>query len=61
MSLHGYRLRTPGVNKSLGRAQARYARLCGPVEIIQAADPEKLKALRAKQKEMNKRREANGI
>lgn len=61
MSFGKYNLRTPGVNKSLGRAQARYSRLCGPVEIVQKADPEKLKAYRAKQKEAKKRREANGL
>lgn len=53
-----YRLRTPGVNKSLGRAQARYARLCGKVVIKKAGDPEKLKEYRKKQKEFRKRYES---
>ena len=48
-----YKLRSPGVNKALGKAQARYQRLCGSVEIIQKADPEKLKQWRKKQKESN--------
>lgn len=56
-----YNLRSPGVNKSLGRAQARYSRLCGPVEIIQKADPDKLKALRKKQKEANRIQKANKL
>ena len=52
-----YKLRIPGVNKSLGRAQARYARLCGDVVIKKAGDPEKLKAYRKKQKEFRKKYE----
>lgn len=54
MSFGKYRLRTPGVNKSLKRARARYNRLCGDVVIIQEHDPERLKEYRAKQKALNK-------
>ena len=56
MSFGKYRLRTPGVNKSLSRARQRYNRLCGDVVIIKEADPEKLKEYRSKQKEFNKRK-----
>jgi hypothetical protein len=56
-----YNLKSPGVGSSLGKARARYHRLCGEVTIVQKANPEKLKAYRAKQKRENQRRKSNGI
>ncbi len=51
-----YKLRNPGARSSLGKAQARYNRLCGKVIIVQKADPDKLKAHRAKQRALRKKR-----
>lgn len=56
-----YNLKKPGAHPGPGRARERYNRLCGEVTIVQKADPEKLKAYRAKQKRENQRRKSNGI
>ena len=58
-----YNLRSPGVNRSLAKAANRASRLNGKVVVVQKADPEKLKAYRAKQREfknkVQKWRESN--
>ena len=49
-----YRLRSPGVDKSLAKAASRAKRLNGKVVIVQKADPEKLFNYRTKQRERRK-------
>ena len=56
-----YRLRSPGVTSSLGKAKNRYNRLCSDVEVIQKADPEKLKQIRQRQKKKNQEIKENQI
>lgn len=51
MSFGKYRLKSPGVSRSLGKARDRYNRLCGEVVIVKKGDPEKLKAYRKRQRE----------
>jgi hypothetical protein len=55
MSFGKYRLKSPNIRKHLNMAQDRYNRLCSEVIIVQKADPDKLKAYRAKQRDMRKR------
>ena len=55
MSFGTYRLKSPNIRKHLNKAQDRYNRLCSDVVIVQKGDPDKLKAYRAKQRDMRKR------
>lgn len=50
MSFGKYKLKSPGVNKSLAKAAARAKKLNGKVIIVQEADPDKLAEYRAKQR-----------